>query len=128
MSHPTEDAISSQFSACPLARRDPEVFETFVAAYADIVLLAVEEATSGAGQPVFGKVRSLAVRAGEIDAEAQDLIAVHLTALARIVANKPEARVRAASIKQSRLLLVKMVGEMAMYYRELAKPQRTLAI
>jgi len=115
-----DPAIPKQFGSCPLARRDPELFQLFVTNYSEIIQLAVRESVSGTGQNVFTKVRTLARRAGEGDAEAQDLIAVHLSALASIVKANPQATVRAC-IRHSRLLLVKMIGELAMYYRERAK-------
>jgi hypothetical protein len=117
---------SNQFSACPLARQQPELFASFVSHYSDIVELAVQEVVTGTDRHVFAKVRSLARRAGEETAVPQDLIAVHLSALAILVQSKPQAMVRAC-IRHSRLLLVKMIGELALYYREQAIRQRQAA-
>jgi len=111
-----ETQISSQLSPCPLFRSHPDVFERFVTTYREIVELAIQQAVSGT---VFGKLRLLARQAGQQDAVPQDMIAVHLTALSVIVKTKPQAMVR-ASIRHSRLLLVKMIGELAIYYREQA--------
>lgn len=106
-----------QFSACTLARQHPELFEAFVGNYCEILQLAVEEAVSGTDRHVFAKLRTLARRAGEKDAVPQDLIAVHISALAFLVKSKPRTMLRAL-VRQSRLLLVKLVGELALYYRE----------
>jgi hypothetical protein len=111
--------FSSQLSACPLSRRHPELFEAFVCSYCEILQLAVEEAVSSTDGRVFAKLRTLAKQAGDKDAVPQDLIAVHISALAILVNTKPQAMVRAC-IRHSRLLLVKMVGELALYYREQA--------
>ena len=114
-----ETQISSQLSPCPLFRSHPDVFERFVTTYREIVELAIQQAVSGTDRHVFGKLRLLARQAGQQDAVPQDMIAVHLTALSVIVKTKPQAMVR-ASIRHSRLLLVKMIGELAIYYREQA--------
>lgn len=95
------------------------MFQGFVANYGQIVELAIQQAVSGTDRHVFAKLRTLARQAGQQDAVPQDLIAVHLSALSVIVKTKPQARVRAC-IRHSRLLLVKMVGELAIYYRERA--------
>lgn len=107
----------TQFNACPLYRQNPALFDALATTYCDIVQLAVREAVSGTDRHVFAKIRTLARRAGDHDAVPQDLIAVHLSALAMLVQAKPQAMVRAC-IRQSRLLLVKMIGELALYYRE----------
>ena len=126
MTSATETGIPGQFGACPLARRDPELFQKFVTNYSEIIRLAVEESALGTDRHVFSKLRTLGRRAGEGDAEAQDLIAVHLSALASIVTINPQAMVKAC-IRHSRLLLVKMIGELAMYYRERAKGEGATA-
>jgi hypothetical protein len=118
--------LSSQFSTCPLFRHHPELFETFVGTYCEILQVAVEEAVSGTDRHVFSKVRTLAKLAGEKNAEPQDLIAVHLSALAILVNTKPQAMVRAC-IRHSRLLLVKLVGELALYYREQAVRSKAIS-
>ena len=118
---PERDGIDAgvphEFSTCDLYRHDSHLFETFVANYTSIIELAVREAVSGCDGQVFAKVRSLARRAGEQNAVPQDLIAVHLSALAALVRTKPQALVKAC-IRQSRLTLVKMIGELALYYRD----------
>jgi hypothetical protein len=109
--------ISGLFNPCPLFRKYPDLFEAFVATYREIVELAIQQTISGTDRNVFPKLRTLAREAGQRDALPQDLIAVHLSALSVIVKTKPQAMVRAC-IRHSRLLLVKMVGELAIYYRE----------
>lgn len=108
----------NELSTCPLSRQDPELFDALVAAYGEIVQAAVREAVSGSGRQVFVRLRALARQAGAKDAVPQDLIAVHLSALAALVKSKPRPLVT-ASVRQSRLLLVKLIGELALYYREL---------
>ena len=115
--------VSNQFSSCPLSRNAPELFDTLVGIYSDIVQLAVQATVLGTEQHTLAKLRTLARRAGEADAVPQDLIAVHLSALAILVKTKPQAMVRAC-VRQSRLLLVKLVGELALYYRDQAKLQK----
>lgn len=117
---PMAAGASTQLSACPLYRQNPVLFDSLANAYCDIVQLAVREAVSGTDRHVFAKLRTLARRAGDHDAVPQDLIAVHLSALAMLVKAKPHAMVRAC-IRQSRLLLVKLVGELALYYRDRAR-------
>jgi hypothetical protein len=115
-----DSVISSQFSACRLSSDAPDLFGSFVSDYSEIVQLAVQQMISGTDRHVFARVRSLARHAGENDAVPQDLIAVHLSALAVLVKTQPQAMVKAC-IRHSRLLLVKMIGELAVYYREQAK-------
>jgi hypothetical protein len=114
---------SYEFSTCALYHHDPRAFQEFVHAYSEIVQLAVQETVAGTDRQVFAKLRTLAQRAGSQDAVPQDLIAVHLSALAALVESKPPALVRAC-IRQSRLLLVKMIGELALYYRDQAHASR----
>lgn len=114
-----DTSTSNAFTSCPLYHAHPDQFQGFVGTYAEIIQLAVRGAVSGNDRHVFTRVRSLARSAGEMRAVPQDLIAVHLSALADIVKTKPQPMVR-AGIRQSRLLLVKMIGELALYYREQA--------
>jgi hypothetical protein len=115
----TDTRIPSQFSPCPLFRNHPDVFENFVHNYREIIELAIQQTISGTDRHVLSKVRALARQAGQQNAVPQDLIAVHLSALAILVRTKPQAMMRAC-IRHSRLLLVKLLGELAIYYRELA--------
>jgi hypothetical protein len=113
-------AVSSHLGACPLARKDAALFGALVADYREIILLAVEEALSGMDHRTFSRVRALARRAGRQDAAPQDLVAVHLAALITIVKDKRHGMAKAC-VRQSRLLLVKLLGELALYYRDLAR-------
>lgn len=117
---PELDAISSRFDACALARNNPGLFGAMVQDYCTIVQLAVEQAVSGTDRQTLSRVRALSRRAGDEDAVPQDLIAVHLSGLVVLVRNKPHAMAKAC-VRQSRLLLVKMIGELALFYREQAK-------
>ena len=94
-----------------------------MSSYGEIVQLSVRESMSATERHVFAKIRALARRAGEHDAVPQDLIAIHLSALATLVKSKPPALIRAC-IRQSRLLLVKLIGELALYYREQCRAGR----
>ena len=120
MSNGSNTAASTQFGACPLARKDLALFEALVEDYREIIQLAVEEALSATDRQTFSRLRALARRAGRQDAAPQDLVAIHLAALVTIVKDKPHAMAKAC-VRQSRLLLVKLVGELALYYRELAR-------
>jgi hypothetical protein len=113
-------AASSLFGACPLARKNAALFGALVEDYREIIQLAVEEALSGVDHRTFSRVRALARRAGRQDAAPQDLVAVHLTALVTIVKDKRHVMAKAC-VRRSRLLLVKLLGELALYYRELAR-------
>src|SRR5579883_411884 len=112
--------VSNQFSTCRLSAQNPDLFRTFVQDYSDIVKLAAQQTVSGTDRRVFPRVRALARQAGESDALPQDLIAVHLSALAILIKTQPQATAKAC-IRHARLLLVKMVGELAIYYREQMK-------
>ncbi|MBV8844979.1 MAG: hypothetical protein JO307_19405 [Bryobacterales bacterium] len=117
MSHP--DAIST-FGNCELARERPQLFTAAVGEYCAVVQLAVEESVAGTDRHTLAKVRSLARRLGDADSLPQDVIAIHLSALAMLVRNKPHGMAKAC-VRHSRLLLVKMVGELALFYREQAR-------
>lgn len=114
---PVQAKGPTELNTCPLHRQNPALFEDLVAAYGEVIELAVRATVSGTDRHVFAKIRTLARRAGDHDAVPQDLIAVHLSALALLVKTRPQTMVRAC-IRQSRLLLVKMVGELALYYRD----------
>ncbi len=120
MSNGSDTAASTQFGACALARKNSALFGTLVEDYREIIQLAVEEALSGTDRHTFSRLRALARRAGREDAAPQDLVAVHLTALVTIVRDKPHAMAKAC-VRQSRLVLVKLIGELALYYRELVR-------
>jgi hypothetical protein len=114
------DAIPAEFAGCELARKTPQFFASAVEEYCAIVQLAVEESVSRVDRHTMARVRKLARRLGEIDSVPQDFIGIHLSALAILVKNKPDAMAKAC-VRQSRLLLVKMLGELALFYREQAR-------
>jgi hypothetical protein len=110
-------ATSTGFGECALSHQDPGLFDSLVTRYCGIVELAIRQARPGLDSRVFENLRDLACQAGQRNASPQDLIAVHLSALAILVNTKPQSMARAC-IRHSRLLLVKMVGELALYYRD----------
>lgn len=112
---------SSEWTNCLLARNDPAFFGALVTEYSQIVRLAVEESVFRTERHVFAKIRNLARSAGEKDAVPQDLIFVHITGLAKLTENVPRPMAKAC-VQHARLLLVKMIGELALYYREQISP------
>jgi hypothetical protein len=120
------ETIPREFSTCRMARQNPQLFALLVGEYSEIVQLAVKQSASRTDQHVFPRVRSLARRAGVESGEPQDLIGVHLAALAILVKNRPHALVKAC-IRHSRLLLVRMIGDLALYYRDQALPAKGTA-
>ncbi len=118
-----ETQISHEFHSCPLYRQSPGLFDSLVSDYSAVIRLAVRESVSISERPGFVLLRNLARRAGESDASPQDLIAVHLSALSNIIRSSPRNLARAC-IRQSRLLLVKMIGELALFYRDRAVNSR----
>lgn len=107
-------------TACELARKNPQLFKAAVEEYCTVLQLAVEESVSGTDRHTLSRMRALARRLGETDSLPQDFIAVHLSAVAIVVRNKPHAMAKAC-VRHSRLLLVKMIGELALFYREQAR-------
>ena len=105
---------------CELARRTPRLFKASVEEYCAILQLAVKESVSGTERHTLKRTQILARQLGEADAVPHDFIAVHLAALAMVVKNKPRAMAKAC-MRHSRLLLVKMIGELALFYRERAQ-------
>lgn len=118
--------VATPFGA-PLAQRNETLFAAFVAEYAGIVQLAVEEAITRTDRQVYPKLRRLAWRAGAEEAVPQDLIGIHLSALAAMIRNKPHTKARAC-VRHSRLLLVKTIGELALYYRDRASRASDAAV
>jgi hypothetical protein len=114
------DVIPPAFAGCELANRTPELFASAVEEYCAVIQLSVEESVRRADRHAMARVRALARRLGEADSIPQDFVAIHLSALASLVRNKPEAMAKAC-VRHSRLLLVKMVGELALFYREQAR-------
>ncbi|SRR5579885_1585958 len=121
----TEPDATSMLAGCELARKAPELFKPAVDEYAAIVQLAVEESISVTDRHTFSRVRKLARKLGQADSLPQDLIAIHLSALATLVRSKPQPMARAC-VRHSRLLLVKMIGELALYYREQARGRKAV--
>jgi hypothetical protein len=119
-------ASSTQLGECALSHRDPGLFDSFVTRYGEIVELATRQSRPGADLRVFKNLRDLAREAGQRNASPQDLIAVHLSTLAILLKTKPQALARAC-VRHSRLLLVKMVGELALYYRDRSLAKAPLA-
>ncbi|HZS57417.1 MAG TPA: hypothetical protein VFA65_23660 [Bryobacteraceae bacterium] len=107
-------------AGCELACKAPQLFTASVEEYCTVLQLAVEESISGVDGHTRARIRTLARRLGEADCLPQDFIAVHLAALAIVVRNKPHAMAKAC-VRHSRLLLVKMIGELALFYREQAR-------
>jgi hypothetical protein len=110
---------AGEFSNCLLARNEPTLFSTLATEYSRIVQLAVEESLFRTDRHVFAKTRNLARSAGEKDAVPQDLIFVHISGLAMLAERVPRPLAK-AYVQHARLLLLKMVGELALYYREQA--------
>ena len=117
--HESSEFASSELSNCLLARHDPMFFSSLVIEYSRVVQLAVEESVFRTDRQVFVGIRNLARSAGEKDAVPQDLIFVHIAGLARLAKDAPRPLAK-AYVQHARLLLVKMIGELALYYREQA--------
>ncbi len=115
----SETDAASTF-ACELARRDPLLFAAAVEEYGVVIESSIEEALSGTDRHTRGRIRALARKLGAEDAVPQDLVAIHLSTLAGVVKSKPHALAKAC-VRHSRLLLVKMVGELALFYRDQAR-------
>ena len=108
---------SSDLNNCLLARHDSALFSALAAEYCALVRLASEESVFSTDRQVFAGIRKLARRAGERDALPQDLVSVHISGLAKIAESVPRPMARLC-FRQARLLLVKLMGELALYYRE----------
>lgn len=119
VAHENSEFGSSEFSYCLLARQDPMLFSSLAVEYSQVVQLAVEESVFRTDRQVFVRIRNLARSAGEKDAVPQDLIFIHIAGLARLAKDTPRPLAK-AYVQHGRLLLVKMVGELALYYRERA--------
>lgn len=108
---------------CLLARNHPTLFSALAIEYSTITQLALEEAALRTDRQVLAKVRNLATRAGEVNAVPHDLVCIHLMALS-ILAGKVRPTVAKACAQHARLLLLKMMGELALYYRDKARLAR----
>lgn len=117
--HESSEFVSGEFNNCVLARHDPMFFSALAVEYGQAVQLAVEESVFRTDRQVFVRIRNLARSAGEKDAVPQDLIFVHIAGLARLAKDAPRPLAK-AYVHHARLLLVKLVGELALYYREQA--------
>ena len=117
---------SAEFAPCLLARNEPALFLTLSTDYCAITQLAVEESVLRTDRQVFARVRHLARRAGEKNAVPQDLVCVHIAGLS-MIADKLPRPVAKACAQHARLLLLKMIGELALYYREQASLIRNAA-
>lgn len=108
--------LSTEVTNCLLAQNNPDLFSALVAEYDHIVRQAAQQIPLFADRESLAKISHLARRAGEHDAVPADLIAIHLAALATL-ANSNSRLVVKTCMHQARLLLLKMVGELALYYR-----------
>jgi hypothetical protein len=108
--------LSSKVTGCHLLQNHPALFAALTTEYRGIVQRAAEKASSYPDREILSQIAGLSRRAGEHDAAPVDLVAIHLAALGRL-ATQNSRPVAKACLRQARLLFLKMIGELALYYR-----------
>jgi response regulator RpfG family c-di-GMP phosphodiesterase len=100
----------------PLAQAAPETFSGLVAAYAEILDLAVTQRHQRVEIATADQVRSLGERLGTLWAGPRDLTEIHAVALHSRTTDAPAALVKAYA-DEGRLILAELMGDLLIFYR-----------
>ncbi len=113
---PSTSFTSRIFSAAPLRECVPDEFDDMLTAYGELMQAAVEQRIYKLGDSNPAALQAFADRLGFLRAGPRDLVEIHMTTLRNRIqgANSKKA---AVEIKEGRLLLLGLMGELVTYYR-----------
>ena len=97
----------------------PERYDDLVRQYSEALDMALEQRAYRVEHNLSGRVRRLAISLGEMKAGPRDVIQIHSEAL-QGKRDGPPRQVQ-AYMDESRLMLIELMGDLVMYYRNLAQ-------
>jgi CheY-like chemotaxis protein len=112
----TATATARIYGMGPLREADPASFRQAVDTYAACLERALEERAFKVERTVSVKLRELGQHLGFLGASARDVVDVHTAALRRCTDGVNTRRAH-ATMEESRLLLVELMGHLVTYYR-----------
>lgn len=104
------------FKLQSLSESLPEIFDKLVSEYEDILDHALESQTYKVNHDISEELRILADKLGQLNAGPQDIVLLHTTALKEKNRDSSYAK-SAAYIEEGRILVLKLMGYLAAYYR-----------
>jgi hypothetical protein len=111
------------FGLGAVREKHPEFFRECVQRYETLLDLALEQRVYRVEHPLTEQLRWLSEQLGFLRAGPRDVIDVHRAALQHKTANAPTQRAHAYT-QEGRLLVVKLMGDLLVYYRALAMGKR----
>lgn len=122
---PGTAVTASMYCAGALRESSPDEYTSAVAAYTQVLQIALEhrlhKETNGCGSAL----RALSDRLGFLRTGPRDVIEIHTTALRALVNSAPPARAN-AYVEESRLALLELMGNLVSYYRTFYHAPRRL--
>jgi CheY-like chemotaxis protein len=113
---PPTELTSRNYHGSTLRETFPELFSIAAARYGELLRAAVERRAYRVSPPVVDPVQALADSLGEIHAGPRDIIEVHLAALKESTRGLSAAKAH-ATLEESRLLVLDLMGKVAGFYR-----------
>jgi len=128
---PLSVALKS-FGHVPLKDSAPGPFAEFVSRHQEILDLSLEEREKKTNKGVVEELRSLADQLGRLGAGPRDIVGLHTAAIVAKLRGQPVRKAK-AYVVDGRLLLLKLMGDLASHYRSLSwgkvsGPGRTLPV
>ncbi len=107
------------FEQASLKEGAPDVFGDLVRHYQDILDHALEERAMRTNMGVVEELKSLADRLGRLGAGSTDVVDLHMATMTAKLHGHPPQKAR-AYVTEGRLLLLKLMGDLASFYRNLS--------
>jgi DNA-binding response OmpR family regulator len=113
---PRASVAAQMFGAPPLRKNLPEIFETLVRLYGDLLDLALEQRTYKVEHNITEHLHAIVDRLGFLNAGPRDVVDIHRAAMKRkaVQTNLLKAQ---AYIEEGRMRLVELMGYLVSYYR-----------
>lgn len=104
------------FGVEPLSRAVPDRFHELVAAYQELLDLALEQRTYRVDNKLPDRLRALAEELGFLHAGPRDVIELHASALRGRIADAAPRKAQ-AYVEEARVLVLELMGYLVAYYR-----------
>lgn len=111
-----EASNSEEHTQVPLRLANPEIFQEYVAQYAELLETALEERTFKVATTLPQRARAFAQALGAQDATANDVVEIHTEALRSKMTDTAPLRTE-AYLQEGRILSLSVMGHLLMYYR-----------
>ena len=134
----TEDEVDSWVALCapaPVARKSlgqrpfkeaaPSLFADLVGRHTKLLEFSLEERVMKTNKGVADELKNLAQQLGSNGAGPRDIIELHATAISAKLKGQPPVKAKAIVV-EGRVLLIKLMGDLASYYRKLSWGRRPI--